>query len=197
MKIIDRIERIKEEYADDYIVRKNGTLLLEPGKIPNCRHMIFTPLEQEYIDEYLIAEYELPFPPEYIKFLRYANGANLLNVKVIASEGFEFAYGLLKIFGLPRLPTSVRAQEMEEPYDVRIEDLARHPELSKSWLKCGTYVRDNDLDKDADIFIDTKDGKVYSCYRKKNKVIDQWDSLDECLCDLFDTLSKAPREYID
>lgn len=158
--------------------------------------MIFTPLEQEYIDEYLIADYKYTFPPEYIEFLRYANGANLLNVKIIAPKGIEFAGGLLTIFGLPRLPTSVRAQEMEEPFDMRIEGLGNHLDIPKYWLKCGTYnIRDNDTSKDADIFIDTKDGKVYSCYRKKSEVINQWECLDECLCDLFDSLSTAPQEY--
>lgn len=196
MKIIDRIERIKEEYSDDYVVRKNGTLLLGLGKIPNCRHMIFKGLELRNLNEYIISEYKLNFPPEYAEFLQYANGANLAKVKIKSSSGVEFAYNLLSIYGLPLTPPFGRPLDMEEPYDMRVEDLARHPNLPKSWLKCGSYIRDNDIHKDVDIFINTEDGRVYACYKNECKIVDEWDCLDECLCNIFDALSTAPREYM-
>ena len=71
MEFINILNNLKNQYADDCIVRKNETLLLGPGTMPKSRHMLFKPLNDEYIYEFLISQYNNPFPKEYIEFLKY------------------------------------------------------------------------------------------------------------------------------
>lgn len=194
--IIRRLEALKSEYADNNTVRENGTLLLGPGTIPRSRHMLFVGLEDELINDYLVAEYKLPFPEAYKDFLRYSNGANLFTVKInFISSGNSFASNLFTIYGLPRTDPFSRPDCMEEPYDLRVEDLGRHKKLPKTWLKCGAYYKDCNLDVRTDIFIDTESCKVYSCNKNECEIIDSWDNLDECLCAIFDSFKDCRNEY--
>ena len=133
MRFFDILDALKSEYKGNCSIRKNGTLLLCPGKIPRSRHMLFKPLCDEYIQEYLIEQYNNNFPKEYIEFLKYSNGANLHTVKM-KTDKIEFASNLFVIFGLPLTPPFGRPKDEEEPYDIRIEDLGRHKEISKKWL---------------------------------------------------------------
>lgn len=179
---------------DNYIVRKNGTLLLSPGKIPKSKHMLFNSLEDEYIEEFLVSEYSNEFPKEYINFLKYSNGANLFNVK-IKNQKFEYAYAMFIIFGLPLTSPFERSLDMEEPFDVRVEDLARHEKISDKWLKCGTYIKDCDFRFNNDIFIDTETHRVFSCRKNDFEIVDSWNSLDECFCNIYNSLIECGVEY--
>ena len=84
---------------------------------------------------------------------------------------------------------------MEEPFDIRIEDLGRHEDIPNNWLKCGSYIKDTDFNTTFDIFIDTATERVYSCIRKDYKVVCECNDLDTCLCDLFDILKDTKEEY--
>ncbi len=194
MEIIKKIENLKNEFSENCVTRKNGTILLEPNTIPNCRHMLFKPLTQEYANNFLINEYKNTFPDEYLRFLFYTNGANLFNVK-LNIQGFSIAHPLFVIFGLPLTPLSCRAQDMEEPFDLRIEELARHKDIPDAWIKCGTYTKDYNFDIQNDIFIDTTSNHVFSCQKNKKNIINNWNSLDDCLCDVFDSFSECKLEY--
>ena len=133
-----RLESLKTEFSGDCITRKNGTLLLCPGKIPKCRHMLFAGLSDKLIKEFLADGYKNKFPEEYRQFLRYTNGANLYTVKVNTSNGLSFAHNLFTLYGLPRTQPFGRPNDMEEPYDIRVEDLGRHKETPQTWLKFGS-----------------------------------------------------------
>lgn len=203
MNFISLIEKLEEEFGDDKLVRKNGTILYGPGTIPKCRHMVFRGLEEEYIKEFVLDEYKLKFPPEYLELLRHLNGANLLNIKIsfeakkrfkAKKEKIEFAHSLLCLYGIPHTPPMGRPIDMEEPFDMRVEDYARHPEIPEQWLKCGRYANGGDAGNDTDIFIDTETEKVYSVNKNEKEIVSEWDSLDECLCSLWDLLSKAQTE---
>ncbi|MBE6772512.1 MAG: hypothetical protein E7547_10275 [Ruminococcaceae bacterium] len=194
MEIIKRIEKLKIEFSENTITRKNGTILLEPNTIPNCRHMLFIPLTQEYANNFLIDEYKNNFPDEYLRFLFYTNGANLFNVK-LNIQGFGIAHPLLVVFGLPLTPPLSRTQDAEEPFDLRIEDLARHKDIPDTWIKCGTYTKDYNFDIQNDIFIDTTSNHVFSCPKNQKNIINNWSSLDDCLCDIFDSFSDCKFEY--
>ena len=156
--------------------------------------MLFKPLSDEHIEEYLIKQYNNKFPKDYIEFLKYSNGANLNTVKM-KTDKFSFASSLFIIFGLPRTPPFNRPFDMEEPFDMRIEDLARHKELPKTWLKCGTYIRNYNFNIQNDIFIDTKTNKVYACIKNKKDIVDSWDNLDECFCSILDSFANSKLEY--
>ena len=188
------IQQMKEAYAKNYTERRNGTLLLGPDKIPNFRHMLFKPLKEEYIEKYLVEEYKNNFPEQYKDFLKTSNGANLYRVK-ISEDGFSFAHSMLVIFGLPLTPPFGRPADQEEPFDVRVEDLARHNAVSEKWLKCGTYIRDYNFDVQYDIFIDTENNRAYSCERNNCQVVDSWESFDQCLCEIFEGFRGSLNEY--
>lgn len=57
-----RLESLKTEFSGDCITRKNGTLLLCPGKIPKCRHMLFVGLSDKLIKEFLADGYKINSP---------------------------------------------------------------------------------------------------------------------------------------
>lgn len=194
MLFFDYIETLKEFYKNDVIIRKNGTMLLGIDKIPKCRHMLFNPLTDELITSFLTSEYKGKFPKEYIDFLQYSNGANLYTVK-LKTEKFEFAHSMFVIFGLPRTKPFDRPSDMEEPFDLRVEDLGRNNKIPKTWLKCGTYVKNYDFKIQNDIFIDTETNNVYSCIKNQNKIMDTWDNLDSCFCSIFNSIIDSKSEY--
>lgn len=191
---ISRIEKLKEQYKDDYVVRKNKTVLLGPGKIPKCRHMLFRPLEYNLIDEFLIQQYKHRMPEEYIRFLQYSNGATLYYVR-IKTDSISFAQNILTVFGLPRTPPSEKRLVEEEPYDIRIESLSFNKKLPQTWLKCGTYTKNYDFINKCEIFIDTLTNKVYGCKRESDVIIDSWSTLDECLSSIMDSTKDIKEEY--
>lgn len=188
------LNELKKQYSDNYIVRKNGTLLLSPGKIPNSRHMLFKPLSNEYVEEYLVKQYRNDFPIDYINFLKYSNGANLNTIRLKTTK-VSFAHPLFVIFGLPLTPPFNRPFDMEEPFDIRIEDLARHNEIPKTWLKCGTYTHNYNFKEQTDIFVDTETNKVYACIKNQKEIVDSWDNLDECFCSILDSFANSKLEY--
>ncbi|MBO5269928.1 MAG: SMI1/KNR4 family protein [Clostridia bacterium] len=194
MKIFSLIDELRTAHRDDQIVRKNGTVLMVPGTIPKAKHILFEGITQTMLDEFLISQYKNPFPKEYAEFLRYSNGASLFMYKIKSGE-FEFAGSNLDILGLPRTAPYGRAADMEEPFDVRIEDLRRHKKIPNTWLKCGCYAYQYKFGGRADIFIDTETHRVYSCIVDEADVLEEWDTLDDCLCDIFIRASKSESEY--
>lgn len=164
-----RLESLKTEFSGDCVTRKNGTLLLCPGKIPKCRHMLFAGLSDKLIKEFLADGYKNKFPEDYRQFLRYTNGANLYTVRVNTSNGLSFAHNLFTLYGLPRTQPFGRPNDEEEPYDIRVEDLGRHKETLQTWLKFGSYCIGGNVNVDTQLFIDTESGKVYACKKRKRR----------------------------
>ena len=198
MKFINILDELKEKFAENTLIRKNGTILLGPGIVPRAEHMLFKPLDDKLIDEFLVSQYVNKFPEEYIKLLKYTNGANLCTVKIwhtIKKKRIPTASGFFIIYGLPRTQPFGRPDDMEEPYDVRIEDLKRHDDNPKTWLHCAEYIRDYDLHKNYDVFIDTVSDRVYSCLRNTNDIVESWDNLDDCLCHIYHSLDDREAEY--
>ena len=196
MLFIEKLEELKREYGQDCVKRKNGTSLYGTDEsMPlYARHKFFLPLSDATIKEYLIDQYRYEIPIEYINFLKYSNGANLFNVK-LKTKGFTICHSMFVIYGLPRTQPFGRARDLEEPYDIRIEDLSRHPGISPVWLKCGSYTLETNFENTSDIFVDSTDGCVYSCQRKDDKIIQQWENLESCFCDLFDNFIQLKYEY--
>lgn len=186
MKFIEILNSLMKNYSENCLVRKNGTILLGPGNIPKCRHMLFPPLSEEYIKKFLLDEYNLVFPKDYLEFLLSFNGANLCSERV-EINGFEFAHSMLVLFGLPRTQPFGRPFDMEEPFDIRVEDFDnRHKNIPLHYLKCGTYCHKSKEKESIDIFIDTKSGQINSFIRNTDILISKWKNIDECLCQLFE-----------
>ncbi len=196
MLIFSKIDALIEENKSDCRIRKNGTVLLGSDKgLPlYSRHTLYKPLTDELIETFLIDDYKYNVPEQYITFLKYTNGISLFTTKRKIA-GFRIARPTFTIYGIPRTQPYGRAPEMEEPFDIRIEDLGRHEDIPENWLKCGSYIRDTDFNTTYDIFIDTASNRVYSCIRNDNKIVCDWNNFDSCLCDLFDVLKDTKEEY--
>ena len=188
------IDVLKEECKNNTIIRDNETLLLNPNKIPKAQHILYKPLSVELIDEYLVKVYSNTFPPQYIEFHKYSNGIELFMFKILIGK-FEFAGSNLTLYGLPRTKPFDRPADMEEPFDIRVEDLRRHDGIPNTWLKVGTYRLEYELGGEADIYIDCDSQRVFATKRDKCSVEEQWDSLDICLCDLFHRAQNSHLEY--
>ena len=164
MEFFKFITDVKKEYASDCIIRENKTILLVPGKIPKCKYMLFEALSQNLIDDFLVSHFSgITFPEDYIELLKTTNGANLFSVKINSGK-FSFANSMLVILGLPRTQPFGRPLDMEEPFDIRVENLARHKNIAAHWLKCAIWTQIEDVEKgdnQTDIFIDTVTNKVF------------------------------------
>ncbi|MBQ4617915.1 MAG: hypothetical protein IJB27_06030 [Clostridia bacterium] len=194
MEFLNNIDSLIENYKGSCIVRENGTLLLNPGVIPICEHMIFPAMSKSYYKRNLLDRYKLPFPNSYLMLLEHFNGANLYTVKLNTPK-HSFASILFSIYGVPSTPPFSRAPQMEESFDVRVEDLSRHPMTPDTWLKCGAYTRNYEFGIRTDIFIDTQTERVYACPKNEFDVVESWDTLDNCFCEIFNFFKNHKSQY--
>lgn len=194
MEIFSLVDQLKKEHRTLTVIRKNGTLLLNPGKIPKAQHMLYKPLTSELVDEYLTKAYKNALPVQYKQFLGYSNGMDLFMFKILAGK-FAFAGSNIIIYGLPRTKPFGRPVDMEEPFDVRIEDLRRHKNIPDTWLRVGTYRLKYELGGEADMYIDCNSQRVFATKRDQCGIEEQWDSFDLCLCDLFQRAQNSLPEY--
>ena len=188
------LDELKEKHKNNALLRKNGTLLLNPGKIPKAQHILFKPLSTELIDEFLVKSYSNVLPMQYVSFLKYSNGIELFMFKILNGK-FEFAGSNLTLYGLPRTKPFDRPADMEEPFDIRVEDLRRHDDVPDTWLKVGTYRLKYELGGEAEIYIDCDSQRVFATRRDRLNIEEQWESLDICLCDLFHRAQNSCSEY--
>ena len=85
MQFIEKCKELIDGYKEqgDYLIRKNGTILLSPDGVSlYARHKFYKGLKEEYINEFLVPAYEYSIPETYLEFLRFSNGADLYAVKV-------------------------------------------------------------------------------------------------------------------
>ena len=198
MEFINFLDKIKNDYSDDCVVRENGTLLLKPQTIPKCKHMFFKRLKNEYLNEYIIPYFEgLSFPNDYKKILEKCNGANLFSIKITKGK-FSIAHSMLVLLGLPLTKPFDRPLNMEEPFDIRIENLARHPAIPHDWIKCAIWTEIKNIGKGepTDIFIDSTSCRVYGCAKNKKDVLYTWENLDECFSSIVKSFESLKDEYI-
>jgi hypothetical protein len=116
-------------------------------------------------------------------------------VQKFRTEEFDISWPLFDIYGVSLTPPFAQQPDMEEPYDLRVEDLARHPEIPETWLKCGSYTRNYNFNVLTDIFIDTATGQVYACEKNQKEIVNQWSNLDECFCSIYHSFDGRNKEY--
>jgi hypothetical protein len=198
MEFFKFVTDVKKEYASDSIIRENKTILLAPGKLPKCKYMFFEALSQDLIDDFLVSHFSgITLPEDYIEVLKTTNGANLFSVKINSGK-VSFANSMLVILGLPRTRPFGRPLDMEEPFDIRVENLARHKNIPVHWLKCAIWTQIEDVEKgdnQTDIFIDTITKKVFACRKNQEEILKEWSTLDESLCYIIDSFKELKDEY--
>ncbi len=180
------MDGLKAQHEEDTVCRKNGTLLLKPGKIPRAKHILYKPLTEDLIAEYLVSAYKHPVPQEYLRFLSYSNGASLFQFQFLSRKA-AFAGTAITIYGIPRTPPFGRPLDMEEPFDVRIEDLRRHENTPDTYLQIGRFIcmTREACQYTAAIFLDCQTQEAIACILDTDTIVEKWDSLDACLTDLF------------
>jgi hypothetical protein len=99
-------------------------------------------------------------------------------------------YRCLSLYGVPD-PCDPR---QIEPINIRYEDFRSRPsDTPKHMLKFASFYVSGNSRTLYDLFVDTQTQVVHSAVHdaKNWEVINSWDSIDDCLCDVFDLLSAS------
>lgn len=183
------IEKLAElESTNTVKVQSNGTKLvgIPEQNPPLAKHYIYSPMSAE-LKTQLIESYKRTIPEQLLKLYDAANGCNLFwRCMAFGGGKFKIPVAQLSVYGVPAGPNT---ENTIEPYNISVEDLDRPTVAPENWLKFGSY-RDFSRDNlpEYDLFADVDNGKVHSVVRKtvKCKIEHTWESVDDCLCELFD-----------
>lgn len=187
MKFLIHLESLKTEFAGRIRLTSNQVCLLGPDekKPLVAEHTIFPPMPDELI-RHLRDSYKRTVPPELIHLYRTANGIDLFMVRCkLRGLDIRIPFRQLTVYGIPLTSTRDRL----EPYNIRIEDLSRLPGTPENWLKFGLFRRiaDETIQEECELFADVDSGHTFLCPRaeEKMRIFREWNTIDECLCDLF------------
>lgn len=193
MVFIDYCHQIIDAYKKegDFIEERKLAIRLglDHNKPLFSTHTFYTPINEHELLRYFKNHYKNPIPDSILEFYRFSNGATLFTAKIEHREVQYFAHPCFCIFGLPRNSTTWN------PFDIRIEDLARGNKISSKWLKIGIFELPDDFER-YDIFIDTINKNIYLTKTKQNEILKHFDSLDECLCFVFDQLKTFDYSHL-
>lgn len=192
MKFAGRLAELLRNYKNNFAAQRNGTLVLGPSETLYCEHLLFQELSDKDIQMHLVPCWEGDFPTALVELLKIANGAKLFNVHLNCGD-FTMTSSMLIILGLPRTPPFRRPKDMEEPFDIRVENL--HNFAPSSWLKFASYIPNFDFHARRNLFVDRHTGKVYACHANEAEVLQEWDSIDQCLCEIYDALKGCGLHY--
>lgn len=188
MRFLEKLKELQISYPVKLQV--NGTKLVGiPEQIPPlAHHYIYAPMSLS-LKQLLLDSYKRTIPDELLKIYEMANGCNLFWRCVEFGGGkFKIPMAQLSVYGVPGGPNTA---DTMEPYNISVEDLDRPAETPENWLKIGCY-RDfcQSKPEEYDLFADVDNGTVHSVVRKieKCRIEQTWESIDNCLCNLFDTI---------
>lgn len=188
MRFLDKLTEIQR--CSPVKVQVNGTKLvgIPVQNPPLADHYIYAPMSSA-LRTSLIASYKRSIPEQLLNIYEAANGCNLFWRCVAFGGGkFKIPMAQLSVYGVPGGPMSA---DRIEPFNISVEDLDRPGDTPDNWLKFGSYrdFRSEDL-MEYDLFADVDTDKVYSVIRKAEKcqIEQKWNSIDDCLCDLFDSI---------
>ena len=190
MKFLKYIDNLKESFSNNIMYTENNVCLLGPyeDRPPVAEHIIFPPMTDALI-QHLKESYNRTVPVELLSVFKAANGMDLFwTLQPLEGTEYILPVSQLTIYGIPLTYTRDRL----EPYNISIEDLSRLRGTPDNWLKFGSHRESANGENQGEdnLFVDTDNGKVYSANREgKTSIIHmQWDSIDSCLCDLFEKL---------
>lgn len=185
MKFLNKIDALRLSYDHNLCSTKDNALLFgvcEPSP-PLATHILFKPMSDEIIQN-LINEYKRNFPAELLALYKTFNGADLFwTVRYLGKKNIRIPFCRFSIYGIPL----TFDRNHIEPFDIRIEDLSRPDDTPDSWLKFGSYYTLGNVER-FDLFVDTDNLKVFALENSSDQlaVAATWDSVDECLCYIFD-----------
>lgn len=190
MEFLALLDRLEENYPLEKRRTEHYAVLYGVEQTPplQAKHILFDAMTDQLITD-LTGSYQRVFPGQLLELYRRINGAELFwGVRHLPRAKLSIPGSRLSVFGIP-LETS---RKYVEPYDIRIEDLARACDTPASWVKFGSWRPGNDFRQMFDLFADTDSGKVYAVDRAEisSVIQQQWDSVDLCLCDIFNKLAQ-------
>jgi len=185
MEFLALLDRMEENYPMDKRRTEYYAVLygVEQTPPPRAKHILFEAMTDKQLVE-LTESYRRVFPDQLLELYRRTNGAELFwGVRHLPRAKLSIPGSRLSVFGIPL----ENSRKYVEPYDIRIEDLARADDTPESWLKFGSWRPEKDFRQMIDLFVDTDSAKVYAVDRAEVScaVWQQWDSVDLCLCDIF------------
>lgn len=189
MKFISLISQLKESYHDDIQYTDNQVCLLGPNssETPIAVHFLYAPMS-ETLMQYLVQSYKRTIPTDLLAIYSYANGMELFRTMRQLSNGLRIPASQISIYGIPLLSDRKRL----EPFNISIEDLSRPLGTPKTWLKfgCSREICQEAMVSESELYVDTDVGTVYQsiCSQNSLQVNEQWPSIDDCLCELFEKL---------
>lgn len=189
MNFLDRIESLQHTYrADECGVQDNASLYgIYNPKPPLATHIVFNPMPQETMQN-LVNNYKLNFPKELLVLYHVMNGADLFwTVRLVGKKKTRIPICCFSIYGVPL----TYDRKHIEPYNISVEDLNRPRKTPESWLKFGSYYRPENMIDRLDLFIDTNQATVFAVEHEREEcsVVASWNSIDSCLCSVFDLLA--------
>ena len=188
MIFIEKINKLVYEYNNALCEVKDEAILygVFEQKPPLAKHIVFNPMPDE-VKKSLVENYKLNFPKQLLTLYSVFNGVNLFwRCLTIGEKNIKIPISCFSIYWVPL----TYDRQHIEPFNISIEDLNIQNGTPTSWLKFGSYYKPNDLFNRFDLFIDTESEQVFAVKHGIDtcEVSEKWDSIDNCLCCIFDLL---------
>ena len=191
MKFLDKVCKLKAGYDESRCERRDKAVLfgLSHKVPPIADHIIHDPMPDDVMKA-MVENYMLEFPSQLLEIYHEMNGVSLF----CDAEERAFRKNIVRIpifrFCIYGIPLTHDRKHME-PFNISIEDLNRPKGTPRHWLKFGSYAEPKSKYECVDLFADTTSGEVYALENRSPKceVLEKWDSIDECLCSVFELLS--------
>lgn len=189
MNFLKKISELCCSYNNGECITQDNVFLygVRDFSPPLAKHIVFSPMPKDVMQN-LVNNYNRMFPTELLTIYNTMNGAELFcTVRFVGKKNTPICRSRLSIYGVPLTYERNRI----EPFNISVEDLNRPKDAPDSWLKFGSYYRPENVLNRLDLFVDTDLLKVYAVEHEDVKchVAESWDSIDSCLCCVFDLLT--------
>jgi hypothetical protein len=186
MRFLILLSQLIDKYGSNIAFTDNQVCLLGPHEPPQIAdHFIYSSMPTPAVD-HLIQSYRGHFPDDLLKLYAYANGLDMFRTMRKISEEISLPASKISVYGMPILAD----RKHIEPLNICIEDLSRLPGTPRNWLKFGCWraICQGEFANEYDLYVDTDDGKAYQVERCSTSlsIIRGWQSIDDCLCGLFE-----------
>ena len=185
MIFVEKICHLKEKYSQSQSVQGYAELYnLYDSAPPLAEHIIYAPMSKN-IAEHLITSYKLTIPKELLSVYQAMNGADLFwTAWEVPKTNIRIPVCCFSIYGIP----IENSREYPEPFNISVEDLNRPSNTPSHWLKFGSYCQSDNISCKFDLFVDTELDTVHATEHNASKctVLQDWNSIDHCLCSIFD-----------
>lgn len=193
MRFLTLLSQLRDEYGDNIIYTDNQVCLLGPSEPPYIAdHFLYSPMPKS-TKQQLVQSYHRHFPVSLLMIYDYANGLDLFRTMRNITKDISLPGSRIRIWGVPIL---VDRQHLE-PLNICLEDLDRLPDTPGNWLKFGCFndIQQGEIKNEYDLYVSVDEDTVYLVERQKIplSIVKTWASIDNCLCDLFNTA----QEHMD